>query len=61
MSEDHLRVERDGRVSLITLNRPARLNALSHELLADLRRVLREADRDTDTRAIVLTGEGAGC
>jgi 2-(1,2-epoxy-1,2-dihydrophenyl)acetyl-CoA isomerase len=58
MSQDHLRVEQDRRVTVVTLNRPHRLNALSHDLLADLRRVLRAADRDSGTRAIVLTGEG---
>jgi 2-(1,2-epoxy-1,2-dihydrophenyl)acetyl-CoA isomerase len=58
MSEDHLRVEQDGRVTVITLNRPGRLNALSHGLLVDLRRALEDSDRDRGTRAIVLTGEG---
>lgn len=58
MSEPHVRVDRDGPVTIITLNRPERLNALSHDLLVDLRQILRYADRDRGTRAIVLTGEG---
>jgi 2-(1,2-epoxy-1,2-dihydrophenyl)acetyl-CoA isomerase len=58
MAEDHLRVERHGPVAVITLNRPARLNALSHELVADLGSALRAADSDSETRAVVLTGAG---
>jgi 2-(1,2-epoxy-1,2-dihydrophenyl)acetyl-CoA isomerase len=58
MPEDHLHVERDGRACLITLNRPAKLNALSHELMTDLRHELRAAERDPGIRAIVLTGAG---
>jgi 2-(1,2-epoxy-1,2-dihydrophenyl)acetyl-CoA isomerase len=56
--EDHLRVQRHGQVAVITLNRPARLNALSPELITDLREVLRDADGDRGTGAVVLTGEG---
>lgn len=58
MSEDHLHVGQDGHVRVITLNRPDRLNALSHGLLVDLHRALADADRDTGTRAIMLTGAG---
>lgn len=49
-----------GRVALITLNRPDRLNALvpgMGEVYADL---LRRADEDPDVRAIVVTGAGRG-
>lgn len=49
-----------GRVALITLNRPDRLNALvpgMGEVYTDL---LRRADEDPDVRAIVVTGAGRG-
>lgn len=49
--------KRDG-VAIITLNRPERLNALSRELLADLRRALEEAERDPEVRSVVVTGSG---
>lgn len=45
-------------VRKISLNRPHRLNAILPELLDDLVKALRKADRDEDVRAIVLTGEG---
>ena len=47
-------------VRLLTLNRPDRLNAMSHELVADLHAALDEAAADTGCRAIVLTGAGRG-
>jgi enoyl-CoA hydratase/carnithine racemase len=45
-------------VRQVSLNRPARLNAIVPELLDDLVAALTEADRDEGVRAIVLTGEG---
>jgi enoyl-CoA hydratase len=49
-------VERDGRVGIVTMNRPTRLNALSGELMAAVVAALRELDSDTEIRAIVLAG-----
>jgi enoyl-CoA hydratase len=46
----------EGKVGVITLNRPKALNALNSELLAELIGVLEEWDRGTDVRCIVLTG-----
>jgi enoyl-CoA hydratase/carnithine racemase len=48
----------DGPVSIVTLNRPERLNAISTALLADLHAALVAAQSETTTRAIVLTGAG---
>jgi enoyl-CoA hydratase/carnithine racemase len=45
-------------VRQISLNRPARLNAIVPELLDDLVAALADADRDEAVRAVVLTGEG---
>ena len=43
-------------VTLITLNRPKALNALSSPLFAELNQALREADNDASVGAVVLTG-----
>lgn len=48
-----------GPVAILTLNRPDRRNALSHELLARLRDVLDKVGVDTAIRAVVVTGAGA--
>lgn len=47
-----------GRVSVVTLNRPERLNAIGGELLLDLHDALVQAQNDPDTGVIVLTGAG---
>ena len=46
----------DGRVGIITLNRPARKNALTFDVYAELRDVFRELVYASDVRAIVITG-----
>jgi len=47
-----------GAVSIVTLNRPERLNAIDSALLADLHTALEAAHADASTRVIVLTGAG---
>src|SRR6266508_498574 len=56
-----IRVERDEHddtVVLVTLNRPERLNALSLELVRELRTTFEGLDADPTARVIVLTGAG---
>ncbi|MFI4988788.1 MAG: enoyl-CoA hydratase/isomerase family protein, partial [Alphaproteobacteria bacterium] len=48
---------RDG-VATITLNRPARLNAINPALVSGLAAALRAADEDAAVRAVVLRGAG---
>ncbi|WP_026379808.1 enoyl-CoA hydratase/isomerase family protein [Afifella pfennigii] len=45
-------------VEKISLNRPARLNAICPELLEDLLAAFAKAARDEEVRAILFTGEG---
>jgi enoyl-CoA hydratase len=47
-----------GKVSVVTLNRPDARNALSPELLVELRRTLSEVEQDPKSVAVVLTGAG---
>ncbi|HEU5322089.1 MAG TPA: enoyl-CoA hydratase/isomerase family protein, partial [Methylomirabilota bacterium] len=51
-------MERDRRVSLLTLNRPEAMNALTPEGMAELGARLEEAAADPAVRAVVLTGAG---
>jgi len=50
--------ELDGRVLVLTLNRPHRLNALTPELHAQLREAVEHAAHDPEVGALVLTGSG---
>ncbi|WP_460355229.1 enoyl-CoA hydratase/isomerase family protein [Mycobacterium sp. ZZG] len=47
-------------ISVVTLNRPDKLNALSHELVAGLHAVLDGLAADNTCRVVVLTGAGRG-
>ncbi|EFH11405.1 enoyl-CoA hydratase/isomerase family protein [Teichococcus cervicalis] len=53
-----LRQERDGAVLVLTLDQPARRNALSPPLRAEMAAVLDRAEGDATIRAIVVTGAG---
>jgi enoyl-CoA hydratase len=57
-AEQSVLYEVDGKVGIVSLNRPEKLNALSMELRLELERVLRGADDDAATSVIVLRAEG---
>ena len=46
----------EGKVGVVTLNRPARKNALTFDLYAELRDLFRDLVYASDIRAIVITG-----
>ena len=52
--------EVDGPAAVITMNRPASLNAFTNLMLAEIRHALGQAERDGDVVGIVLTGAGRG-
>jgi enoyl-CoA hydratase len=58
-SEPVLKVRSEGAVQIVTLNRPASLNAVNAELHGGLRAVWTRLADDADTRAVVLTGAGS--
>ena len=53
-----VRVERDGDVAVVTLDRAEKRNALSLAVMTELRERLAEIGADADVRAVVLRGEG---
>lgn len=56
MTYETLLVEKRGRVGLITLNRPAALNALNQKLTEELLEAAGVFDRDTSIGCLVITG-----
>lgn len=58
MALENVIVERDGAVAVVTINRPAVLNALNRATLAELDACLAELGGDDAVRAVVLTGAG---
>ena len=55
---DEIQVEADGPVRIVTLNRPAALNAVNEALHTGLARLWGRLSEDYDARAVVLTGAG---
>ena len=59
MAYDTIRLNQDGALATITLDRPERLNACSLDMADELRDALASL-RDGDARALLLTGAGKG-
>lgn len=57
MSYETIRVERDGPLLAITLNRPERLNAMPPQMADELGQAFYDLG---DARAVLITGEGKG-
>ncbi len=57
---DELLAEKDDGVLTLTLNRPERLNAINGPMLKALSDQLSIANRDPESRVVVLTGAGRG-
>ncbi len=57
-SSESVRLEREGPVAIMTLNRPEALNALNSATLRALLTVTEEIAQDRDLRAVVVTGVG---
>jgi enoyl-CoA hydratase len=47
-------------VTLVTLNRPERMNAMAFDVMIPFREALSEVGNDNDTRVVVVTGAGHG-
>jgi enoyl-CoA hydratase/carnithine racemase len=58
MNYETLIVERAEPVVTVTLNRPAKLNAVNKQMLEELAQVVAELRGDTATRFVILTGAG---
>ena len=58
MSETPILVEPQSGYRIITLNRPERLNAFNEAMHAGLRQAIEDAEADTSTRALMITGAG---
>lgn len=58
-SPTHVRVDVDGAVATITLNRPEARNAYSDEMCVQLCDAIEQCQRDQAVLAVVLTGAGA--
>jgi len=58
MAYETILVEEKGITTVITLNRPEKLNAMNGQMLGEIDQVLAELRTDTATRFVILTGAG---
>jgi enoyl-CoA hydratase/carnithine racemase len=58
MPYEHIRVEQQGRVGIVTFDNPDRLNVFSDAMFRDVRRAVDTFNADPGVGAVVLTGSG---
>lgn len=58
MEYKEIKLEKEGNIATIYMNRPDKMNALNPEMRRELITALGELDKDDDARAIILTGAG---
>lgn len=55
---NHVRVEWDGDLAVVTVDRQEKLNALNADVVDELGRVFRELETDDAVRGVIVTGAG---
>jgi enoyl-CoA hydratase/carnithine racemase len=55
---DVLKLEVEGRIATLTINRPESMNAITTAMLKDMTALLDQVDQDNDVRVLVVTGAG---
>lgn len=60
MTEPLIQLERDDAIAVLRLNRPAQLNALTADMLVQIRETIEAVGQDPSLRALLINGEGRG-
>jgi enoyl-CoA hydratase len=58
MEFKNLIIQREGNIRIVKINNPQSMNALNSEVLAELDQAFSEIEKDPETSAVILTGEG---
>jgi 2-(1,2-epoxy-1,2-dihydrophenyl)acetyl-CoA isomerase len=58
MAEQDLLYRRENGIGIVTLNRPEKLNAMTHPMHQRLHSIIEEIRRDDSVRVVILTGNG---
>ncbi len=58
MNYENITIEKNGEISIITINRPTKLNALNKVTIEELHHAFKAEDNDKSTRVIIITGSG---
>ena len=58
MNYENITIDQEGKITVITIDRPKKLNALNKATLRELNHILKTLEKSKNTRAIILTGSG---
>jgi len=58
MDSQYVLTEKKGRISILTINRPEKLNSLNAQVIQEIRSAFRNLESDPETRVIIITGAG---
>lgn len=58
MAKTDVLYEKQDQIGIITLNRPEKMNAMTHEMFSLFESIIKEIRGDDDVRAVILTGKG---
>jgi enoyl-CoA hydratase len=58
MNYENITIEKNDEISIITINRPTKLNALNKATIEELHLAFKAEDNDKSTRVIIITGSG---
>ena len=58
MALENVLIEKRGRVAIVTVNRPDKLNALNTPTRNDILAAFDELERDDEVRVVIITGAG---
>jgi enoyl-CoA hydratase len=56
--ERHFRLDRDGPIATLTIDRPEKLNAMTGEMSRDFLHLIKQISDEEEIRAVILTGAG---
>lgn len=56
---EHLLLETEGQIAVVSINNPKSLNALNSATLAELNQCLADIEKSKEIRAVIVTGAGA--
>lgn len=60
MAREETILDKEGRIAVMTLNRPDKLNAINDQIRKSLISTLQEVENDDNLRVLIITGAGRG-
>lgn len=55
---EHIKLEHDGEISILTINRPEKRNAVNNATVEEIDKALSQIEASENTRVLILTGAG---